>query len=184
MTNSRISLTDTPHRDHVADFADKYHALFGELTDLARRRGIGARRFVGGPVYSESPEDFAQECLIRYEKRARVLRLRNVQPGLIRKIANNLLTDIYRAKGRRPMVMQTPLERCVSVCTGQEVPNSRICPELGSTALKIIVSKYLLQSTTQEIATAMSMTQEGVRTSIRRSRKTLRTHHFGTSKAK
>jgi DNA-directed RNA polymerase specialized sigma24 family protein len=166
-------------KQHADEFQRRFRQLFGELTSYARSRGIHCTYALGGDCTREDPEDFAQECLIEYSTRARRNRFCSVQPRLIKRIAHDRLVDAWRKRDRRPN--RQPFEASTKELTEESGSISErrcalVIPEfqgLSGKAVEILWLKYVAEWLDREIAETLGMTVDGVRSSLKRSRRTL-----------
>jgi RNA polymerase sigma factor (sigma-70 family) len=160
--------------DHAYHLAQQFRELFGSLNTFAQRRlPVCDDRF--------DPEDFAQECLIEYERTAKRNDWSDIQEPVIWKIARQRLIDCRRRVRRRPKRQNLLLDE-LSVPDGSQFetdsdvvtnPNEGV---LGLTAKETerLRAKYLSGETYQTIAQREGMTAEGVRTAVRRAKRKLR----------
>ncbi len=155
---------------HDEEFELRFIDLFREL--VAHARAWGHR----------DPADFAHDVLFEYLRWARRKHYDSVHEGIIRILKRHRIIDIHRGMQRRPEPLG--LDRALSLespVPGEETENGgtpsagRILSLISPKARKILEMKLLRDLSDVEIAEEMSMTINGVRTCIKRSKKKLRT---------
>lgn len=167
-----------PEPKHAAEFDRRFDQLFAELSGFARSKGIARCCATGGSCSAEDPDDFAQECLLQYSIRARRAGFRNVQTSLIKRIARDRLVDAWRKRGRMPKredfdrSTKETTENAGSNCDCSAIPELQ---GLSDKAVEILRLKHIAQWRDCEIAAALGMTVDGVRSSLKRSRQGLLT---------
>ncbi|MEX1028061.1 MAG: RNA polymerase sigma factor [Candidatus Paceibacterota bacterium] len=172
-----IALVD--QKRHSDQFDACFAELFANLSQFARSRGIDGCHELGGTSSGEDPEDFAQECLIEYFNRSRREGFCDVQTALVKRIARDRLIDIWRKRGRRPDRLESDFlteQYVVGVDSFDDCGEPLTIPEfqgLSPRATEILWLKYVSEWLDREIADAMGMTVDGVRSSLKRSRQKL-----------
>lgn len=166
-------------KQHADEFHRRFRQLFGELSSHARSWGIHRVYALGGDCTQEDPEDFAQECLIEYSNRARRNHFCSVQPRLIKRIAHDRIVDAWRKRDRLPK--RQPFEASTKELTEKSGSISEhrcasVIPEfrgLSDKAVEILWLKHVAEWLDRDIAETLGMTVDGVRSSLKRSRRRL-----------
>jgi len=166
-----------PEKQHAIEFDRRFGQLFTELTSFARSHGVNRYHSLGGSCNGEDAEDFAQECLIEYLNRARRLQFRNVQTRLIKRIAHDRVVDAWRKRDRTPnrevfeASTKDLTEQTGSIGEDRDLSAVPELQGLSDKAVEILRLKHVAEWLDREIADALGMTVNGVRSSLDRSRR-------------
>ncbi len=166
---------------HRAEFEREFTDIFDGLVKFARKKGIDHLCGYRNSLSAEDPDDFAQDCLIEYSRIAECRHFQTVQTPLIKRIARDRVVDAWRKRAK------IPKRECFDATANQltERAGSPVQPAerearsqflhrgLSNKATDILRLKYVALFQDREIANALNMTVDGVRSSLKRSKKTL-----------